>query len=539
MPLSKQADKYRGRARRARFQLHKERSERSDPVQEAVEAGGDLDDFYQWAEQTLTIPTGLLSGEPWTFYGWQRSFLGAALAPGIREAGLSVARKNGKTGLIAALVLAHLVGPLRSERWRGIALSLTGVLAGELRRQIVEIADASGLSDLLIVKRSPPPGTIRGLDGSELTLLASDRASGHAVGADLCLLDEAGLLPESRRELWAAVLSSVSGRDGRMISFSIRGDSPMFSELAARADDPSVHWTEYAAADGAALDDVGAWRAANPGLGTVKSEAYMKDASRRAIATPADSSAFRAFDMNQPQNPARDLLCDVGDWQACVVEESELPDRDGKVVVGFDAGGSSSLTAAVALWPKSGRLEAWAGLPSIPDLLERGRFDNVGGLYQQMADRGELATYPGRVTPAAQFLMHVADALQGERVVAFGADRYRRAEIEGALSEASLRWPVEWRGQGASSTADGSFDVRALQRLILDGRLKTRESLLMASAIRESELRYDGSGNPALAKSRQKSRIDALSAGVIAAGLSSIWLARNQKRRTPRIHVVG
>ena len=51
---------------------------------------------------------------------WQRDFLADALAPGIQRAGLSVSRKNGKSGLIAALFLAYLVGPLNQPEWRGL-----------------------------------------------------------------------------------------------------------------------------------------------------------------------------------------------------------------------------------------------------------------------------------------------------------------------------------------------------------------------------------------------------------------------------------
>ena len=506
MPLSKTADRYRGRARRSRQQLELECTRAAAPIPDAVQAGGSLDDFFRWAEATLTVPTGLRQGSPFVIYPWQRDFLAAALAPGIREAGLSVARKNGKSGLVSALILGYLIGPLRTSRWRGICVSLTGVLAGELRRQVEEIADASGLSSAITVQRAPPPGTIKGLDRSELTLLASDKASGHAVGADLALIDEAGLLGESRRELWNAVLSSVSGRDGRLLCFSIRGHSPMFSELAARHADPSVHWTEYAAADDMLIDELEAWESANPGLGTLKSDAYMEDTARRALASPADAAAFRAYDLNQPGQPSRDLICDPADWIECVVEE--LPARDGQCVLGFDAGGSASMTCAVALWPRTGRVESWAALPAVPDLIERGRKDSVGSLYEQMQERSELVTYPGRVTPVSTFISEVADALGDETVLAMGSDRVRRAEVEQIMAGAELNWPVELRGTGAHAFADGSHDIRAFQRMVLTKRLKVKESLLWASAIRESVLRYDSSGNPALDKARARARID-------------------------------
>ena len=61
----------------------------------------------------------------WTFF--------AMPSPrGSGRRGLSVARKNGKSGVIAAVLLAHLAGPLNRPEWRGIVTSMTGELAKEL-----------------------------------------------------------------------------------------------------------------------------------------------------------------------------------------------------------------------------------------------------------------------------------------------------------------------------------------------------------------------------------------------------------------------
>lgn len=490
----------------------------------------------EWAEKTLKVPTGPLRGQSFVITEWQRQFLIDALGEGIRESGLSVARKNGKSGVIAALLLAYLCGPLNSPEWRGIVVSLTGNLATELRTAIDQTATISEIAHLIDVRKSPFPGSIYGQNGARLSILASDKATGHALGSDLAVIDEAGLIPESQRELWNAILSSTSGRDGRLLCISIRGDGPMFTELAERAGEPSVVWHEYAASEGCALDDESAWEAANPGLADgIKSIGYMRDTARRAISTPADAASFRAYDLNQPQNPSRELLCDVADWLAC--ESEDLPGRSGDYVIGFDIGGSSSLTAAVVIW-QSGRTEVWAACGDTPNLLERGRSDGVGSRYVQMKERGELVDFPGRVTPVDQFLSSVAANL-GRLPVMAGADRYRRAEVQQALSQAGLNWPMEWRGQGASATADGSADVRAFQRMVYGRSLKVAPSLLLRSSIAESAIRYDGSGNPALEKARSKGRIDALQAGVIAAGLWERHLANRQPRRKLRYALAG
>ena len=494
------------------------------------EPGQQLGDVVaDWAEARLKVPTGPLRGQPFRNAPWQRAFLVQALGPGIREAGLSVARKNGKSGLIAALLLAYLVGPLNRPMWRAVVVSLTGILASELRDAIQQTAEVSGLDGSLTVKRSPPPGSIEGLAGSRVTVLASDKAAGHSLGADLAIVDEAGLIGEARRDLWAAVMSSISGRDGRLLAISIKGDGPMFKELGERADDPTVVWHEYQAAPDAALDDEAAWAAANPGLADgIKSIGYMRDAARKAISVSADAASFRAYDLNLPRSPSTETICSAAEWTAC--EREELPERAGPCCVGFDIGGSVSLTALAAFWPDTGRLEAWAACGDTPDLLERSRADGQGDLYCQMAARGELQVYPGRVTPAGDFLLNCLDALRDAKIVSAGADRYRRAEVTEVLEKAGIRWPVVWRGQGAAATADGSHDVRSFQRLVLGNRLAVRESLVMRSAIAESVVRYDAAGNPALDKRRAQSRIDALSACVIAAGLGEIEAARPKRR---------
>ena len=488
------------------------------------------DDLIAWIESTLRVPTGPLPGQPFLLGQWQKELLIGALAPGIREAGLSIARKNGKSRLIADLLLGHLVGPLNAPQWRGIVVSLTGVLAKELRDAVELTASASNLDGRIVVKRSPSPGSIEGANGARLTVLASDKATGHALGSDLAVIDEAGLIQESGRDLWAAVLSSTSGRDGRMLAISIRGDGPMFTEMENRAESDAVHWREFAAAEGCSLDDTEGWAAANPGLSDgIKSLTYMHDASERAIAIPADACSFRAYDLNQRRNPSVEMLCEPESWRAC--ESLDLPPRSGDCVVGFDIGGSSSLTALAALWPETGRLEAWAAVGDTPGLLERSRADGLGDTYCQMESRGELATYPGRVTPVAAFLQDCADRMADSRIILAGADRHRKAEVEDTLNAAGLRWRMEWRGQGASGAADGSHDVRALQRLVPRERLAVPESLLLRSAVSEAIIRRDASGNPALNKRRERGRIDALSACVIVAGLAELVGAGPKRSR--------
>ena len=161
-----------------------------------------------------------------------------------------------RSGLIAALLLAYLVGPLnQTTLWRGIVVSSDRVACGGTEG--CNRTDSQGIGGL----RNCGLGSIRRLavlresTGRRCPYWPADRATGHAVGADVAILDEAGLLQENSRDLWNAVLSSTSGRDGRMLSISIQGDGPMFAELKERADAASVLFQLHAAPDDCDLDD--------------------------------------------------------------------------------------------------------------------------------------------------------------------------------------------------------------------------------------------------------------------------------------------
>jgi len=70
------------------------------------------DDIIAFCEKYLIVPEGADVGKPMRMRPWQRKII-AGIYDGddVRRAIISLARKNGKTGLAAMLLLAHLVGP--------------------------------------------------------------------------------------------------------------------------------------------------------------------------------------------------------------------------------------------------------------------------------------------------------------------------------------------------------------------------------------------------------------------------------------------
>lgn len=79
------------------------------------------------------------------------------------------------------------------------------------------------------------PGTVSNdARGSVIEVLSSDKNADHSTSYDLVCMDELGLFEDRSRELVMSVRSSVSAKDGRTVSISIRGFSDMLTELENR-----------------------------------------------------------------------------------------------------------------------------------------------------------------------------------------------------------------------------------------------------------------------------------------------------------------
>ena len=218
----------RKRAQRAREKAAREHQlDFAAPAVDVIAPADPVGALATWAAETLIVPPGHPhAGEPMVLPDFAVAWLRASWTS--HESALSTARKNAKSAIAAVVCLGYLCGPLRRPGWRGAVASLDKGKAGELRRQVAEIAKASGLD--VKVRRSPYPGVIESSTGS-LDTLSADRTAGHASGYDLVIVDETGLFPLRARDLLAGLRSSVSARNGKIRHISIRGDSILFREI--------------------------------------------------------------------------------------------------------------------------------------------------------------------------------------------------------------------------------------------------------------------------------------------------------------------
>lgn len=465
----------------------------------------------------LTVAQGAMAGERITLGGFQRQFVEGAFADGVNIAALSVGRGNGKTALSGALAVTHLLGLWDDQPQREI------VVAARTRDQArtcwAFCCSYLGEREDVKVRRGAAL-EIEFEDGNGPHLLKAVPSTGKAVlggAATLAIMDERAAWMESRGdEMEAALLTSLGKRNGRalLISTSAPDDANTFSrwldtppsgcyvqEHKADPDLPADDWPSLLQANPGSLDGIGA------------SREWLEKAARQAIERGGNALAsFRNLHRNERVNTeSRALLIDLDQWQACEVDH--LPDRSGPVVVGLDLGASASMTAAAFYWPVTGRLEVLGWFPADPSLAVRGVNDGVGRRYQDMMERAELRTMPGRTVPVAGWLGQVLHHVEGESIATILADRFKQGEVQDGLSAAGYRGPVTWRGFG---WRDGAEDITRFQRAVYDRRVAAPKSLLLRSALADAVCLTDPAGNPKLAKGRALGRIDPAAAAVLA-----------------------
>lgn len=481
----------------------------------------------KFSKEDLVIPPGHpRQGERFQLEPYALAFLKDVFKPGITEGFLGVGRKNGKTATIGNCILSFLAdsGPLRQRGFRAGVLSLSKEKSAELKNHMETTAEASGLTGIQFL-RSPAPGRAVSEWGT-LDLISTDTGA-HSAGYSLIVIDDLGFMSERHRDLIGTVRSAVSARAGLLLSMSATGFGPFVPEILERRGDPALAVHIHQAHPDAAIDDESAWLAANPSLGRVKQWSYMRSESRRVQTSVKDQAAFRAFDMNQTAQPETETLVPADAWARCVTDDP--PEPSGDCFVGLDAGGSTSMTAAAVFYISTGLLEVIGGFPAEPDLKKRGEADNAN--YLEMERRGELILSGEFTTDLEPIIKHVADRLRkyGCRVIGACADKYRDTEFIDAMHSAKVAWKMDWRRTGSGQ--HGIEDVRFFKKAVLDRAVKSPDSQLMLEAIRGSVVRHDEQNNPVLNKRKANSRIDALSASILAVGAGYRRAAKPKPRR--------
>lgn len=471
-------------------------------------------------EGYLLIPQGDLIGKPMKLEPFQRKFICDIYDNpyGTRRAYLSIGRKNGKTALIAGILLAHIIGPEARENSQIISGAQSrdqAALVFDLASQMIRMSEK--LSKLI---RIVPSGKkLIGLTRNvTYKALSAEGKTAHGLSPVLAILDEVGQVRGPRDDFVSAITTSQGAySDPLLIAISTQAptDADLLSiwlDSQKNAPDPRVVSHLYAAPEDCALDDKTAWFAANPALGKFKALADLETESRLAIEMPANEAEFRNYSLNQ-RVEASSPFVSRSTWQANGGEPEPLEKR--KVYGGLDLSSVNDLTALV-LVSDTGDVHSTFWLPE-KGLVEKSKKDHVP--YDIWKRDGFLLTAPGKAIEYKHIAQHLRGVFDRCDVQKIAFDRYNMRFLkpwleEEGFSDKELEKFVEF-GQGFASMTPA---LRELEVKLLNANLKHGNHPVLSMCAANARVTGD-SGARKFEKKQDTKRIDGMVSLAMAVGV--------------------
>lgn len=436
---------------------------------------------------------------------------------------LSVARKNGKTELLAGIVLYLLVadGEHGAEIY-GLALDISQAgLVYHVASRMVRLSKA--LSGRLTVL----PSTGRIVDettGSYYAVIASDADGTLGLNPSGGYIDE--LLTQPSRDLYDALRTGLGARAQPllMLSTTAEADESSFAATERKwservAKDPRLEPERlvviYSADAEADWTQPATWRQANPALGDYLEYRVLAAECHTAQANPVEERAFRQYRLNQP-TPKVGRAIDMAAWAASAgpLGAKDLPGHlaGQRCYVGLDLSATQDLAAYALVFPEGSDDGAvsviWRHFVPAAAL---------GKLAQRTAGQANLWVGAGWLTVTEG---NVLDYGAVKVALAADRDRYQVQEVAfdpwGAIQFSSELveegWPMFSFAQAFSMMAGPTGE---LLRLVGQGRFHHGANPLVDWEAGNAVTRGDAQGRARFDKARSQDKVDGLVAAVM------------------------
>lgn len=475
----------------------------------------------QFIEKFCRVPEGALVGQPLRLAEFQKQFIRDTYdnPAGTRRAILSIARKNGKTGLIAGLLLAHLVGPEAKPN----AQIVSGAMSRDQAALVFNLASKMVQQSPELAKRVrivPSGKRLIGLPlNTEYRALAADGQTAHGLSPVLAILDEAGQVRGPRSDFIDAITTSQGAHENPLlivISTQAATDADLLSlwiDDALTGADKKTVCHLHAAPKDCELVDTEAWAAANPAMGLFRSLEDVKEQAQQAQRLPSAEATFRWLVLNQRVSAVNPFISpDV--WKACGADPEPF---DGPVFGGLDLSARTDLTALVLVGQVEGvwhvRPYFWTPEQGIADRAKRDRVP-----YDMWAQQGHLRTTPGASVDYEHLATDMLEILDGLDIRAIAFDRWRMDVLKKELDRLGADLPLVPWGQGFQSMSPA---LDALEAELLNGRVAHGMHPVLTMCAANAVIERDPAGNRKLTKAKSTGRIDGLQALAMAMGAAS------------------
>lgn len=490
-------------------------------------------------EQYCIVPEGDLLGQPMRLEPFQIDFILEVYdnPHGTHTAVLSIGRKNGKTGLIAGLLLAHICGPEAIENSQIVSGALAKAQAAIVFKLARKMVEANSILEQR-VRVFPSQKALLGLRKNvEYEALSAEAKTKHGLSPVLVIFDEMGQVRGPMHDFVTALFTAQGAYDNAMkiiISTQAPTDLDMLSQIIdaqAREPDPQVvvhvHTTpmERTLLDGTVedvpLDDEESWLLSNPALGVFRSLKDMRKLCKDASKQPSFEPEFRNLNLNQRVEAVAPFVS-RNTWKANGAAPPEVAHRRA-VYGGLDLSSVSDLTAAVLVNEDDGAVFSYFWLPE-EGLRERSQRDKVP--YDVWHEQGFLNTTPGKAIEYRSVARYLRQIFDNFDVQLFGFDRYLMKFLlewlkkedektgEPLFSQAELDKFVDF-GQGTGSMTPA---LRDLEVKLLNEQLKHGNHPVLTMCAQNAKVVGD-SGARKFDKHKARGRIDGMVALAIAVGV--------------------
>lgn len=483
--------------------------------------------------ESLTITQGKGAGGPFILRPWQLDIVHALYDRPVREALVTMGRKNGKTELAAALALCHLCGPEADARGEVYSAAADRDQASRIFRSMEAFIFRDGdLARRINIKRFEKILEVKaGVGaGSIYRALSSDATKAHGLNPSFAVCDE--LAQWKGRTLYDNIRTGLGARERQMIlTISTKSSDAhsVMSEvtkhgrdvLAGVVEDDSFAAIIYEvplahdeALHAAQMTDEECWKLANPALGDFLSLDDMRKEAAQARRIPARENSFRNLKLNQEVEASEGWITPAL-WMACKrdIDQAALV---GKLAYGgLDLGSVADLTSFSLFFPESQALLSWSWVPG-DRVAERAEKDKVP--YDVWARNGQIERTPGRATDKRRVALKIAELNAKYRPRLIGFDKWGMPELLRIMDEEGIALPlVECRqGYATMSPAMKAFEERVLnQALVHDG------NPVLGWAVNNVRIAMDPAGNIKPDKDRSMERIDPAVAAIMAVGLAA------------------
>lgn len=494
-------------------------------------------------ERYILTPEGKHVGKPLVLLEFQKRFIKEIYdnPAGTSRAYLSIARKNGKSAIIAAIALAHIVGPearQNSQIISGARSREQASLVFKLMQKMIGLSPE--LRSKSVTRITPSQKMITGIMMNvEYRAISAEAGTAHGLSPVLAILDEVGQIKGPTDDFVEAITTSQGAHDNPLliaISTQAPTDNDLFSRWlddAEASQSPRVVSHVYAAPEDCDLLDKKAWLAANPAMGEFRSITDLEDMAAVADRLPSEENSFRWLYLNQRIEATAPFISKKL-WDSC--DAALLPLKEGATIyAGLDLSEVNDLTAFVAVTPVTDDLlapieTAWHVHPTfwLPEvgLREKAKADRVP--YDLWHKQGFLEATPGPTVDyefVAAFLFDVSQRYDLRRV-AFDRWNFRHLKpwlLRAGFTDEQVEGDdaiFEQMGQGFQSMSPA---LRDLESVFLSGSIVHGGHPVLESCARNAVVQRDPAGNRKLAKNKSRGRIDGMVALAMAMSVAATW----------------